>query len=48
MSTPNTEIALIGIDIGRNSCHVVGQCIRALIGAVCCGLSWISARVRSD
>jgi transposase len=34
--TPNTAIAVIGIDIGKNSFHVVGR-MRAALS--CCGKS---------
>ena len=39
--TPNTVIAVIGIDIGKNSFHVVGHDARA---RSCCGKSGRAAK----
>ena len=41
--TPNTAIAVIGIDIGKNSFHVVGHDARG-----CCGKSGRVAKWRRD
>ena len=37
----NSEIAVIGIDIGKNAFHLVGQDRR---GSMCCGRSGRAAR----
>jgi hypothetical protein len=37
----NSEIAVIGIDIGKNSFHLVGQDRR---GSICCGRNGRAAR----
>jgi transposase len=39
--TPNTAIAVIGIDIGKNSFHVVGHDVR---GAIVLRQKWSLAR----
>jgi transposase len=40
--TPNTAIAVIGIDIGKNSFHVVGHDARGAIVAAAKVVAWPS------
>lgn len=44
MSTPNTAIAVIGIDIGKNSYHVVGHDAR---GAIVLRQKWSRGQVEA-
>ena len=42
--TPNTAMAVIGIDIGKNSCHVVGHDAR---GAIVLRQKWSRGQVEA-
>jgi transposase len=42
--TPNTAIAVIGIDIGKNSFHVVGHDVR---GAIVLRQKWLRGQVEA-
>ena len=42
--TPNTAIAVIGIDIGKNSFHIVGQNQR---GAIVLQQKWLRSQVEA-
>lgn len=44
MSTPNTAVAVIGIDIGKNSFHVVGHDAR---GAIVLRQKWSRGQVEA-